>query len=178
MSLVSSSASNHQQPTNRAFRSRKPETTQWSFCPSLPAAYLFVILFGLTLCAHIAQAIIHRKGYSWVIITSALLQFLAYFFRIRSIDTPDNETVYILWFVFILVWIIRNAARVEKKLMILDCPNIYQCLHLHGGGPDDLQLYFIRQDHEDQSLAIRLIFRTTGNPVSGPTGMRGLVRHG
>ena len=79
------------------------ETTQWSFCPSLPAAYLFAILFGLTLCAHIAQAVLHRKGYSWVIIASALLQFLAYVFRIRSINTPENEPVYILWFCFILV---------------------------------------------------------------------------
>lgn len=86
------------------------ETTNWSFCPSLPAAYLFVVLFGIVLCAHVAQAIIHRKGYSWVIIVSATLQFLAYVFRIRSINAPDNATVYILWFVFILVCILLAPA--------------------------------------------------------------------
>lgn len=52
-----------------------------------------------------------------------------------------------------------------KKLMILDRPNLYQCLCIYGDGPDDLQLYLFRKDHEDQSLAIWLVFCTAGSPV-------------
>lgn len=56
--------------------------------------------------------------------------------------------------------------------MILDCPNIYQCLRVHGDGPDDLQLYLIRQDLGDQSLAVWLVFCTAGSPVSSPRRIR------
>lgn len=153
---------------NRLSALENEETTQWSFCPSLPAAYLFAVLFGLTLCAHVGQAIYHRKGYSWVIITSALIQFLAYIFRIVSINTPDNETSYILWFVFILVWVVLSVAVPGGKLMTLGCPNMDQCVYLHGGGPHDLQFYRIRQDHESQGLAIRAVFCAVGDCVGSP----------
>lgn len=49
--------------------------------------------------------------------------------------------------------------------MVLDCANLYECVHLHGGGPDDLQLHLIRQNYGDQGLAIWVIFCTIGNPV-------------
>ena len=58
--------------------------------------------------------------------------------------------------------------RVGKKLTISDCPNLYQCLHLHGGGPDDLQLHLHRQNHEDQGVAIRLVLCLAGDPVRLP----------
>lgn len=62
-----------------------------------------------------------------------------------------------------------------KTLMSLDCPNISQRLHLHGGGSHDLQFYVIRHHHEDQSLAIRLVFCVARNPVSiSPNGTRNL----
>lgn len=40
---------------------------QWSYCPSLGAAILFTILFGSTTCAHVAQAVIYRKKFCWVV---------------------------------------------------------------------------------------------------------------
>lgn len=52
------------------------------FCPSIDAAYLFTILFGLITIAHIAQGILHRKTYSWVVVFSALLQTTAYACRV------------------------------------------------------------------------------------------------
>ena len=78
--------------------------TQWpSFCPNSGAAYLFAILFGLTLTAHIVQSIIYRKGYSWVIAMGALWQTACYVFRILSIKYVSNETYYTVWFVLMLV---------------------------------------------------------------------------
>ncbi|MCJ1467018.1 hypothetical protein MMC07_005640 [Pseudocyphellaria aurata] len=79
------------------------KNTQWNFCPSVGAAYLFAILFALTTCGHVAQAIIHRKGYSWVIIVSALLQTMTYVFRIVSINNPTSSAPAIAWFILILI---------------------------------------------------------------------------
>ncbi|KAG7009355.1 hypothetical protein G7Y79_00003g012230 [Physcia stellaris] len=79
------------------------DTTLWSFCPSIAAAYLFAILFGLTTVAHIAQAIIHRKLYCWVVCMSAVWQTAAYGFRIASIHFPSSEAAYSAWFILILV---------------------------------------------------------------------------
>jgi len=78
--------------------------SQWPyFCPSVGAAYLYAVLFGLTLTAHITQAIIHRKGYSWVVAMGALWEMGCYIFRILSIDHPTNESWYMAWFLLILL---------------------------------------------------------------------------
>ena len=69
--------------------------SQWpDFCPNIGAAYLFAILFALTLIAHIAQSIMYRKGYSWVIAMGALWQTVCYCFRILSIEHVENEAYY------------------------------------------------------------------------------------
>ena len=78
--------------------------SQWpALCPNSGAAYLFAILFGLTLTAHIVQSIIYRKGYSWVIAMGALWQTACYVFRILSIKYVANETYYSVWFILMLV---------------------------------------------------------------------------
>jgi len=82
--------------------------SNWSFCPNTAAAYLFAVLFGLTLVAHIAQGIIYRKGFSWVIAMAALWQTACYAFRIVSINQPTNSAWCSAWFILILVS--ANAA--------------------------------------------------------------------
>ncbi|KAK3675355.1 hypothetical protein LTR78_004865 [Recurvomyces mirabilis] len=79
------------------------DNTNWGFCPNLPAAYLFAILFGLTLIAHIVQMIWQRKWYCWVVCLSAAMQVATYVLRILSIKSPANEGYYSEWFVLILV---------------------------------------------------------------------------
>lgn len=80
-----------------------PNTVWPGFCPNSGAAYLFAILFALTLIAHIAQAIIYRKGYSWVIAMGALWQTACYIVRILSIKHVANDTYYSVWFTLMLV---------------------------------------------------------------------------
>ncbi|PYI08654.1 hypothetical protein BO78DRAFT_428014 [Aspergillus sclerotiicarbonarius CBS 121057] len=77
--------------------------TMWDFCPSLPAAYLFTILFALTTLAHILQAILHRKPYCWVIVMSGTIQTVTYIFRVLSILHPASYPDYAAWFVLILI---------------------------------------------------------------------------
>jgi hypothetical protein len=77
--------------------------TLWSFCPNIGAAYAFAIFFGLTFIVHVVQGILYRKVYTWVIAMSAFWQFVAYVFRIISINAPANLGNYAAWFVLILV---------------------------------------------------------------------------
>ena len=77
--------------------------TVWNFCPNVGAAYFYAILYALVLVAHIAQGIIYRKGYSWVIAMGALWELLCYIFRILSINQVTESSWYSAWFVLILV---------------------------------------------------------------------------
>ena len=80
-----------------------PDSTWPPFCPNVGASYFYAVLFLLTLVAHIAQAIIHRKGYSWVVSMSALWQFLTYVIRIISIKNPTQVGYYSAWFILMLL---------------------------------------------------------------------------
>jgi len=72
-------------------------------CPNTGAAYFFAILFGLTSITHIIQMFWSRKPYSWVVVASALLQTVAYIFRILSIKNYTNSTFYSIWFILMMV---------------------------------------------------------------------------
>lgn len=80
-----------------------PLHTDWSLCPSMPAAILFTILFALTTCEHLLQALFYRKAYCWVIVVSGLAQTVNYIFRVISINNPNSLGPYATWFVLILV---------------------------------------------------------------------------
>ncbi|OQO14875.1 hypothetical protein B0A48_00257 [Cryoendolithus antarcticus] len=75
----------------------------WSFCPNIGAAYLYVILFALTTLAHIVQMIHTRKWYSWVIVVSGGMQTAAYILRILAIQQPRNDSIYSTMFVLLMV---------------------------------------------------------------------------
>lgn len=60
------------------------DDTLWDFCPSVGAAFLFTVLFAITTAAHFVQAIVYRKGYSWVIILAGV----GTIFLSRNIDPP------------------------------------------------------------------------------------------
>ncbi|KAH6879318.1 RTA1 like protein-domain-containing protein [Alternaria rosae] len=80
-----------------------PAHTEWSLCPSIPAAILFTILFALTTVAHMLQALHYKKIYCWVIVGSALAQTINYVCRIFSIQKPNDLGPYAAWFVIILI---------------------------------------------------------------------------
>jgi hypothetical protein len=75
--------------------------TEWTFCPSTPAAILFTVLFALTTFVHIAQAVLYKKRYCWVIVCSGFVQTLNYIFRIVSIKNPTSLGAYTAWFVLV-----------------------------------------------------------------------------
>lgn len=69
----------------------------------MPAAILFTILFALTTCEHLLQAVFYKKTYCWVIVVSGLAQTVNYICRIISIKNPNSLGPYAAWFVLILV---------------------------------------------------------------------------
>jgi hypothetical protein len=75
----------------------------WPFCPSTIPAVIFAILFGSLTITHLAQAIIHRKVYCWVMVTAALWQTAAYAIREYSVFNQKNSGIYSVWFVMILI---------------------------------------------------------------------------
>lgn len=88
--------------------------TQWEFCPSIPAAILFLVLFALTTTAHLSQAIYYKKPYCWVIVGSGLLQTVNYLIRvIKIMILPNSEGPYAAWFVLILVCRYRFAQATQ-----------------------------------------------------------------
>ena len=91
--------------------------TQWNFCPNVAPAYLYSVLFAGTLVAHIAQSVIYRKGYSWVIAMGALWETLCYVFRILSINQPTKSAWYIAWFLLILVNHIHGRTTLALLLL-------------------------------------------------------------
>ena len=107
--------------------------TNWFFCPNIGAAYFYAILYALVLVAHIAQGIIYRKGYSWVIAMGALWELLCYIFRIISINQVTNDAWYSAWFVLILVSSPSSCTMtlVNKKIA---CTSMDQRIRIHGLG--------------------------------------------
>lgn len=77
--------------------------TQWDFCPSIAAVYVFAVLFAIATLVHLAQALLYRKVYCWAIIMGNFLQFIAYVLRVLSINNADSLGLYSGWFVLIAV---------------------------------------------------------------------------
>ncbi|KAJ7600614.1 RTA1 like protein-domain-containing protein [Mycena floridula] len=63
------------------------ENAQYRYCPSLGAAILFAILFGLSALAHFTQAIIYRKRFCWCIVMACSWECTG--FLLRAISTRD-----------------------------------------------------------------------------------------
>ncbi|KAL4896715.1 RTA1 like protein-domain-containing protein [Aspergillus ambiguus] len=78
------------------------------YIPSLGAAILFTILFGITFIAFGVQAFIYRKKYSWVIMMGASWECLAFVFRALLTRHQSNggyNTTFTLLFYLAPLWI-------------------------------------------------------------------------
>ncbi|CAK5272339.1 unnamed protein product [Mycena citricolor] len=55
------------------------------YCPSLPAAILFSVLFGLTTLVHVVQAIMYRKAFCWVLIMAGAWETAGLVLRVFNV---------------------------------------------------------------------------------------------
>jgi hypothetical protein len=75
----------------------------WTYCPSLPAAILFSILFGITTSFHIFQAHHFRKTFCWALIMGAVWETAAFVIRCISTQNPTSQGAYDPQFLLILL---------------------------------------------------------------------------
>ncbi|KAJ5928913.1 hypothetical protein N7466_007869 [Penicillium verhagenii] len=147
--------------------------TMWNFCPSIGAAYLFIVLFGLTTVAHVVQAALHRKLYCWVIAISGMIQTITYIFRVLSILNPASYEEYAAWFVLILVAPLWTNAFVYMIMgrMVWNFTDDAQILRLR---PWRFGLIFVILDIIAFIVQVYGAAQAAGNNVSYSTEMTGL----
>ncbi|RAK96802.1 RTA1 domain-containing protein [Aspergillus ibericus CBS 121593] len=78
------------------------------YVPSLAAAVLFCVLYGLTLICHVIQAFLYKKRYAWVIIMGATWELIAFIFRALLTLHQNNsnyDTIYTIMFLLAPLWI-------------------------------------------------------------------------
>jgi hypothetical protein len=142
--------------------------TLWSFCPNVGAAYAFAIFFGLTFIAHVVQGILYRKVYTWVIAMSALWQFVAYIFRIISINTPTDLGNYAAWFVLILVAPLWTNAFVYVSISQSNAAASLT-FDADGAGENGVELHSASQSVRHHCLELHDDLCTLGHHVRSPS---------
>ncbi|PYI01472.1 RTA1 domain protein [Aspergillus sclerotiicarbonarius CBS 121057] len=78
------------------------------YVPSLAAAVLFCVLYGLTLICHGIQAFLYKKRYAWVIMMGATWELIAFIFRALLTLHQNNsnyDTIYTIMFLLAPLWI-------------------------------------------------------------------------
>jgi len=68
----------------------------YQYNPSLAAAIVFALFFGLLTVAHIGLAVVHRKRFCWVLITGAIWEFVSFILRALGTRNQQNEALVIL----------------------------------------------------------------------------------
>jgi RTA1 like protein len=63
------------------------------YCPSFGAAVTFSCLFGLVTIAHIIQAVLYKKPFTWVLIMGSLWEFGGYVSRSLSVADQKNVAI-------------------------------------------------------------------------------------
>lgn len=95
-------------------------SSNYSYCPSLIAAVLFAVLFGLITFTHVIQASVHRHTAAWVLIMAGLWETGGYISRSISIYNQTSSGVYIAQFLLILLaplWINAYVYMILGRMM-------------------------------------------------------------
>jgi len=62
------------------------------YCPSFPAAVIFSALFGITMLAHLIQAVHYRKRFCWVIVMAGIWETSGLTLRVFSVLNTTSTT--------------------------------------------------------------------------------------
>lgn len=88
-----------------------PETacnSNYNFSPSFPAAVAVSVIFGILTATHLAEAIIFKKRYAWVLIMGALWETLAFITGALGAHDQQNAgyaTAHTLLFLLAPLWV-------------------------------------------------------------------------
>ncbi|CAG8949162.1 hypothetical protein HYFRA_00004784 [Hymenoscyphus fraxineus] len=121
-----------------------PDNT-WNFCPSLPAAILFTVLFGIVSALHVFQAARYKTTFCWAIIMGALWETASFLIRNISIYNPKSEGPADTWFLLFLLaplWINAFDYMLLGRMVFQYLPN----QKLGGIKAQRMALYFVILD--------------------------------
>lgn len=93
---------------------------QWSYDPSFAAALTFAVLFGLLTLTHLGLAILHRKGFSWVMIMGVGWELIAFVTRAlgsRNQQSSSLSIISTLFFLLAPLWINAYAYMTAGRLI-------------------------------------------------------------
>ncbi|KAK1718048.1 RTA1 domain-containing protein [Colletotrichum acutatum] len=98
----------------------------YAFDPSFGGNVAFAVLFGLSFIAHIAQAILYRKRFCWVLCVGASWELIA--FILRSLGARDQQQIGYqiggqLLFLLAPLWINAFAYMLSARLVYLVLPD-------------------------------------------------------
>jgi hypothetical protein len=90
----------------------------WVYFPNFAAAVAFSILFGILTIAHLAQAVVYRNGFCWVITMAALWETGAYAFRALASKNQQSAGIATVAQILVLVAPICECPA-ERQLSLL-----------------------------------------------------------
>ena len=99
---------------------------QWSFCPSIPLAAIYTVIFGILTFSHLFQAILYRKRFCWVICMASAWETTGLTFRLLGALHPTKQTYVIVSQVFVLLaplWINAFAYMVTGRMVYYWLPD-------------------------------------------------------
>ena len=120
-------------------------SNQWPYCPSMAAAIIFAVFFGLTTLTHIIQAFHYGKRFCWVIIMGGTWETVAFIIRIFSIQHQTAQGLYEPQFILILVaplWINAFDYMVLGRMVYYFLPG----QKIMGMNPRRMALVFVLLD--------------------------------
>ncbi|KAF7539256.1 hypothetical protein G7Z17_g12455 [Cylindrodendrum hubeiense] len=98
----------------------------WNYYPSFAAALVFMGLFAIMTAVHIWQAAKYKKRWCWVIIMAGLWETFAFLFRALSTKDPQNEGIYLVFQIFILLaplWVNAFAYMTLGRMVYFFIPS-------------------------------------------------------
>ncbi|WYZ33881.1 hypothetical protein EsH8_I_000157 [Colletotrichum jinshuiense] len=134
----------------------------WNYYPSFVAAIVFAALFGVLTAVHIWQAAKYKKRWCWVIIMASIWETLAFVFRAASSKYQQNNGIYLIFQIFILlapIWINAFAYMTLGRMIYFFHPS-RSLIHIPAS---TFAAIFVALDII--SFAVQL----TGGSMAGPT---------
>lgn len=83
-------ATSYATPASHGYVPAEACNALWQYSPSFATAIIFSVLFGALAIAHLAQALVYRNGFCWVVIMAALWETGAYVSR--ALGAKDQQS--------------------------------------------------------------------------------------
>ncbi|OQO15346.1 hypothetical protein B0A48_00729 [Cryoendolithus antarcticus] len=141
----------------------------WNYSPNFAAAVAFSVLFGMVTIAHLAQAIVYRNGFCWVIVMAAVWETGAYAFRALGSKAQQSSAIATVSQILVLVapiWVNAFAYMVFARIVHFYSPTRKVWLF----SPSLLALIFVTLDIV--SFIVQLIGGGMAGPGANPAAQR------